>query len=82
MGKRIERIFSKEILPKKEYLINNSATIILKNGLSYKGKIINFAEMAALEIKSCLTLKLKANVMHQIEIDQIHEIQIDKITNW
>ena len=82
MGKRIERIFQNEILLKKEYLTNNSATIILKNGSGYKGKIINFGVMADQEIKSCVTLKLKANVRLQIEIDQIQEIQIDAITNW
>jgi hypothetical protein len=78
MAKRIERILSNEILGKIETLIGNSATIILKNGLTYIGLILK----PNLEVKNSLILKVNSNSYLHFDFDKIQEIQLVKVSNW
>ncbi len=75
MGKRIIRIFPDSFSDSLNKQIGEMATVILKDGLTFRGKLSN---IEADQIK----ITLKSNRSPYFEINQIQEIQIDKVTEW
>jgi hypothetical protein len=75
MGKRIERFFSNTILENIIKIEGNPAVVVLKNNLSYKGKILKHEN-------NLLFLEVNTNKFLTFPIEEIQEIQIDKISLW
>lgn len=75
MGKRIERYFTENIGEYIGKLIDNQVTVILKNDLTYKAKLVGSDNQN-------IFLAVKANKKLTIEINDILEIQTDRISLW
>jgi hypothetical protein len=75
MAKRIIRIFPEAFSEAIEKEIGEKATVILKDGLSFRGTLLKIEA-------DRLLLELKANRKPYFNLIQIQEIQIDKITEW
>lgn len=75
MGKRQQRFYGEDIQKQLPELLNLELNVVLKNGRSVHGKIINFDQ-------NFFSIKDMFNKKHQISVKEILEIITDKTTAY
>lgn len=82
MGKRIIRVYSQQILENKEKFVHKSADVILQNGKTYFGDILEIdAENIHLLGKGTYWYNRKKHT-HLIPISEVREMITTVVSDW